>query len=204
MRTLEESQSNFMADILRVNISCNTNWNTRCEKLQRKYNIKKGEDQDLEEAVREKDRQSKLRRLEGVVHRTTERYRRLNKFENNRPLSYLRLNTNRRVAVGTLHGLRAGANDTEECLYTRRRIRSPRCTRCEEETGDVIHRIERCCAYELKRRYLEKKIGEDIRGLKLSDIVLNSDEFKTAMEKKDLRTREKIDNRIKDFVLAIR
>ena len=110
--------------------------------------------------------------------------------------------------MGALHGLRAGANDTEECLYTRRRIRSPRCTRCEEKTGDVTHRIERCCAYELKRRsletYLEEKLGEDIRGLKLSDIVLNSDEFETAMEKKDLKTREKIDNKIKDFVLAIR
>ena len=83
-RTLEESQSNFMINILRVNISCNTNWNIRCEKLRRKYNIKKGDDQDLEETVRELDIPRKLRRLEEVVHRTTERYRRLNKFENNR------------------------------------------------------------------------------------------------------------------------
>lgn len=109
------------------------------------------------------------------------KYRIINKFENDQILSYIELNSYRRIAISEIHGLRAGANYTEEFLLIKHRTRSPRCLKYEEEAGEVEHRIERCGAYELKRQilkeYLQKKLEADIKRLKLADIVLNSNEF---------------------------
>lgn len=40
-------------------------------------------------------------------------------------------------------------------------------------------------AWQILKEYLQKKLEADIKRLKLADIVLNSKEFETVMERKD-------------------
>ena len=75
--------------------------------------------------------------------------------------------------------MHAGSNDTEECLYTRHRRKSPTCTGCGEAEGDVVHNIEDFPVHESDRdriKYEIVKHSGEIR-LKLSKIVLYSEEF---------------------------
>ena len=110
-------------------------------------------------------------------------------------------------AVAIIAQLRSGANLTNKCKYIRHQSESAACPCCEANCEDEIHLIENCTGYKDERKTLKEELKKNtenqLKDLKLHEIVLYSTKFEKIIKEKLPKKAKNIDNLIKNFIESI-
>ena len=205
-KRLENEENTLHKGLLEISDDLGLPWSQETKKLKEKYNIE--DTPDLKEYKRIV--KSKIRKYEYQANRTKCAHKVtcadfLNVTEATteqevKMKTYIKHNSNRRNSIATIHGWRAGYNDTAYIQHLRHQQNNNTCQTCGEiET--VRHITNECPAYQHERQILiEELIAHEVdENIDLYDIVLCSKKFEEHAKWPNQKTQQ-IDGAIKNFV----
>ena len=204
---MENSKDEFIKSIFKINKDNNLDWEKRCQEAMSLYSIVPHTEAAIErqnrlEKIKTTEYTHRIDRMEKEAAKTTILYRSINQYID-QPL-FTRINLRRMHAIALIAQLRGGANFTNNCKYIRHQSETATCPCCQADCEDEIHIIENCPRYTDERNILidklEKITKNELKELKLHEIVLYSTKFEQIINRKLGKNGKIIDNLIKNFI----